>query len=98
MKQQKYQIAHMRLKNDNYREYWENQLQEFADHFIGNKLRGKPITGICYGRTDIRGMMSITLYDDRHCVPLQKQFESREIMLGFIQGFNQAFTEINDFY
>ena len=32
----------------------------------------------------------ITIFDSRHCVPMQKHFDSKDELLGFVVGFNQS--------
>lgn len=43
-----------------------------------------------YGKQDLRGGYSIYLSNASHCGVRQRIFESKEQMLGFIVGYNQA--------
>ena len=47
----------------------------------------KTIKAIEFGKQDIRGTPSITLIDNKSCVPHQKHFNSYAEMLAFIEGF-----------
>ena len=96
-----YQINHMRLNGDN-KHYWANQLKEFADFFTG-KLWGSShpriITEVQFGKQDIRGGFSIALVDEKHCIPRQKHFQSKDALLGFVEGWNMSDNNnINNFY
>ncbi len=80
----------MRLPKDN-KNYWERQLQLFADRMDATK-----ITEVQYGTQDIRGTESITLVDNRHCVPKQLHFENKLMLLGYVQGYNSAHADYYD--
>jgi len=67
------------------RVYWENQLKEFSNIFDPKKIKE-----VQFGKQDIRGSESITLIDNKDCVPSQKHFENKREMLGFICGYNSA--------
>jgi hypothetical protein len=91
----------MRLSGDN-KHYWANQLKEFADFFVG-KLWGSSdpriITKIQFGKQDIRGSFSIALIDQTNCIPRQKHFQSKDALLGFVEGWNMSENNnINNFY
>ena len=90
-----YRVNHMRLTGDN-KEYWANQLAEFSRRFINKEYgyNSKIIKGVDFGKQDIRGGFSICLIDEKNCIPKQKYFESKDQLLGFVQGFNNA--ECND--
>ena len=64
--------------------YWINQLQEFANRF------NDEIKSIAFGKQDLRGNPSITLFDTRHCVPGQMHFASNKELLSYVQGYNAA--------
>ena len=81
----------IRLPREN-KSYWENQLQEFADRFDTSK-----ITEVQYGKQDLRGTESITLHDKKNCVPYQKHFKNKDEMLGYVEGFNQAWEKHDSF-
>lgn len=42
---------------------------------------------IDFGKQDIRGSISITYFDHRHCVPKQQHFSDKSEMLGYIDGY-----------
>ena len=100
-----YQINHMRLTGQN-KSYWLNQLEEFSNRFVGNlwgvnsKTEHKRnIVEVQFGKQDIRGGFSICLIDDKHCIPKQKYFETKQALLGFVQGWNMCDNNnINNFY
>lgn len=85
----RYNICNMRLPSDS-KPYYQNQLQEFADH-MADKLG---TTLVEYGKQDIRGGFSICLYNDNHCVTQQRHFRDKSEMLGFIVGYNQALSNV----
>ena len=96
-----HQINHMRLNGD-YKHYWNNQLKEFSDFFVG-KLWGsshpRTITEVQFGKQDTRGGFSIALIDQKHCIPRQKHFSSKDALLGFVEGWNMSDnSNINNFY
>lgn len=65
--------------------YYEHQLKEFCKSFDSEKL-----ISIEFGKQDIRGLESITFIDKRHCVPLQKHFNNKWELLGFVCGWNEG--------
>lgn len=77
----KIQLANIRITGQD-KNYWLSQMQKFADKF------NDTITEVQFGRQDIRGGISITLFDNRHCIPKQKFFSSKGEMLGYIEGIN----------
>lgn len=74
----------IRLPKEN-KVYWENQLIMFCKHFDETQ-----ISGIDFGKQDIRGAFSITLFDHRSCVPRQLHFVNKDALLGYVQGFNES--------
>ena len=76
-------ICNMRLTSE--KPYWTNQLQRFAD-----SISREDIIEVQFGKQDMRGGFSITLIDNRHCVPRQRFFESKQAMLGFVEGWNSS--------
>ena len=90
-----YQINHMRLNGEN-KHYWLHQLAEFSRRFVNKEYgyNSRIIKGVNFGKQDIRGAFSICLIDEKNCIPKQKSFESKDQLLGFVQGFNNA--ECND--
>lgn len=67
------------------KQYWLNQMQQFA-----NRMNADKVKAVEFGKQDIRGTESITLVDNRNCVPMQKHFGSKKEMLAFIEGYNMA--------
>ena len=67
--------------------YWRNQLQEFSNRFDEEEY-----LHIAFGKQDIRGGFSITFNDHKHCVPQQIHFASRQMLFGYVQGYNAART------
>lgn len=81
----KHSIVNMRLTGIG-KNYYANQLAEFA-----SKINKKKYKGVQFGKQDIRGGISITLFDHNGCVPSQKHFNSKDEMLGFVVGVNTFF-------
>ena len=79
----KYRIL-IRLPHDS-KVYWEGQIIKFSDNFDPKKIKE-----VQFGKQDIRGSESITLINNKDCVPRQKHFDNRWEMLGFIAGYNEA--------
>jgi len=82
----------MRL-NGNAKPYWENQLEEFATRFVGSLYGShsqRTIIQVQFGKQDTRGGFSICLIDERHCIPKQKYFKSKDALLGFVEGWNMS--------
>jgi hypothetical protein len=100
----KYQVCNIRLTKN--KPYWENQLEEFSNRFIGkywgNKnsyAQGREIVSLYFGKQDIRGGNSICLVNSNGTISRQKHFESKDIMLGYIEGWNASGNnDINKFY
>ena len=89
---EKFVLCHMRL-NGNAKPYWENQLEEFATRFVGSLYGShsqRTIIQVQFGKQDTRGGFSICLIDERHCIPKQKYFKSKEALLGFVEGWNMS--------
>jgi len=70
--------------------YYKAQIEIFTERF-----NPKEILEIQFGKQDIRGSESITIFDNRHCVPRQMHFSNKWEMLGFIKGFNEAKENIH---
>jgi len=81
-----FQIVQMRLTGVD-AQYYRCQLAEFTERML---KKFPDVTNIQYGKQDSRGGFSITFFDNKHCVPMQRQFSSKELMLGFVVGYNQA--------
>lgn len=80
----KISTPNMRLRVSD-KTYILNQMQKFADRFDESQ-----VSRVEFGKQDIRGGFSITIFDLRHCVPKQKHFGSKEEMEGYIVGYNSA--------
>jgi len=70
--------------------YWLNQLQDFAD-----SLDEKKYSRVEFGKQDIRGGICITLFSLKHCVSKRWEFDSKDKMLGFVQGYNEVKEGLN---
>ena len=78
----KYTLSNMRLTGNN-KYYYASQMQQFAD-----KLDTVLYKSVAFGKQDIRGGISITLFDHKHGAPQQRHFSSKDEMLGFIVASN----------
>jgi len=68
-------------------EYW---LRYFVKKVTENS---KEIKLIAFGKQDIRGGISITFFDNSHCVPYQTFFCNKFELLGFVCGaVKQSYT------
>ena len=73
-------------------EAWQkNRLQMFAD-LLPDRLTDTDIKSICFGKQDIRGALSITIFDDRGCVPIQRHFENKTALMGYVDGWLAAYN------
>ncbi|MCK4870785.1 MAG: hypothetical protein KAS93_06720 [Gammaproteobacteria bacterium] len=72
--------------------YWEYQLQEFANN-IAERVECD-VNYIQFGKQDSRGALSITIFDHRHCVPMQRHFISKDALLGYVEGFNRGVSDV----
>ncbi len=88
----KISINSMRINGPDAR-YYKNQLQIFAD-YIGETVP-QNIQSVCFGKQDARGSLSITLFDENHCVPMQRHFRSKDHLLGFVCGYNHARMDVS---
>jgi hypothetical protein len=79
-----FSINHMRLPGDN-KAYWMHKLQAFS-----NLLAEYQVKSVAFGKMDIRGTVSIWLFDHNHCVPKQLHFANRDALLGYVQGYVDA--------
>lgn len=77
-------LSHLRLTGRN-KEYYKNQMVIFSRHFDDKKY-----TMIEFGKQDARGVNSITFIHVERYVPMQRHFDSKEEMLGYIVGYNTA--------
>jgi hypothetical protein len=79
----KLHIVNARLPTSEYKEYYINQLVIFASWFNDEK-----VSSLHFGKQDIRGGYSITLYYPNHCCTGLKYFGSMKELISFIEGFN----------
>lgn len=70
--------------------YIENQVKKFAVTYAESFRKRFTITAIQFGKQDTRGAPSISLVDQRDCVPDQRRFASDKEMFSFILGWNEA--------
>lgn len=78
------------------KEYYKNQLIIFGEN-INRYLQRTGIDKIKrveFGKQDSRGAISITLVSLRGTVPMQKHFNSKDELLGYVVGYNQAFKNV----
>lgn len=78
-----YKINRMRIIREP--EYWERQIQEFTTHFDKEIFRN-----IVFGKQDGSNGFSIAFFareGKRGCL---RAFESRDSLLGFVEGYNLA--------
>ncbi|RKZ35902.1 MAG: hypothetical protein DRQ41_15255 [Gammaproteobacteria bacterium] len=87
----KIRIGNMRISGPD-KQYHQNQLQIFADT-IASKV-DQTITRVDFAKQDMRGSLSITLFDDNHCVPMQKHFSSKDALIGYVCGYNHANRDV----
>lgn len=78
-------IHNFRETRDHYKTYINHVVNEFTQHY--GKNYGDNIKRIEYGKQDMRGAPSITLFNDKHCVPHQRHFSSNKEMFSFIEGY-----------
>lgn len=74
----------LRLPKDK-KPYYENLMRRFAGCFDENE-----VSSIAFGKQDMRGTESITLFDHRHCVLRQLHFANKHELLGYLEGFCDA--------
>lgn len=92
-------IRHSFRANRQYsKTYYDNITRRFAEVYcpaIKALRRIKEVTAIDFGKQDIRGAPSITIFDERHCVPHQQHFASNNEMIAFMQGYLEALDNGN---
>lgn len=71
--------------------YLDGLCEKFTPLFI-DALPSDNLRSIDFGKQDARGGPSITVLDDRGCVPYQKYFGSYKEMTSYMQGFVAAHT------
>lgn len=85
-------ISHsLRANNHVSKTYINNLLAEFAPLYVAKYLERYKhkdnILGVEVRRQDMRGCLSITLFNDKHCVPHQRHFLNQSECIAFMQGF-----------
>ena len=81
-----FKLLHLRLPTKD-KGYYNAVLSQFTE----NMLKQSPNCAyVEYGKQDARGGFSICLNNAEHCTISQRIFDSKEQMLGFIVGYNQA--------
>ena len=94
-----YALVSIRLTGTD-RVFYKNQLETFGEN-INRYLKRTgehTITRVEFGKQDSRGALSITLFNARHCVPMQKHFSSKDELLGYVVGYNRAFGNVKNKY
>lgn len=73
------------------RAYFDTLCSRFAPLYVA-AIMAQPaeITAADFGKQDMRGAPSITLFDKRHCVPQQKHFATYPEMAAYMEGFIDA--------
>ena len=80
-------IVNMRLTGND-KAFYRGHCEQMAEHIIA--ASDGFIINVQFGKQDIRGGFSVTLIDNRHCVPSQKFFATKQELLGYIVGYNEA--------
>lgn len=81
-----FKLLHLRLPEKD-KGYHNVVLSQFTQTIID---RFPDCAYVEYGKQDTRGGHSICLNNAEHCTISQRIFDSKEQMLGFIVGYNQA--------
>ena len=78
-------IVGMRITGTN-KNYYLHQLELFEQKMIDKGMA----TRVEFGKQDMRGVPSICLFNDNHCVTQQKHFDTKQELLGYVVGYNNA--------
>lgn len=78
-------IVNMRLTGVN-KKFYENQLAEFEELMIAKGMAYK----VEFGKQDIRGAFSISLYNGDNCIKQQRCFDTKQELLGYVVGYLSA--------
>ena len=78
-------LSNMRLVGPN-KHYWKNQLETYTEIICEE---GKACR-VQFGKQDIRGGFSICWFSLEGTVCKQIHFENKNVMLGYVQGFNDG--------
>ncbi len=76
----------------NDKQYYINQCQRYAETIASKHTDIKRVE---FGKQNIRGGISITLFNTKHYVPQQRHFNDKSEMLGFVVGFNHAIDNLD---
>lgn len=87
----KWSVVNNRLPRTEHMAYYINQLNIFCGWFDSEKVKY-----IHFGRQDIRGVPSITLFYQDGCCSGFKYFSSMKELIAYIEGYNQAKIEIKN--
>lgn len=80
-------ISHqLRANKQHVKTYINNLVNEFAPLYV-KSFKDKEIMGVEICKQDMRGCLSITLFDNRHCVLHQLHFLTQNECIAFMQGF-----------
>ena len=77
-------IVGMRITGTN-KNYYLHQLELFEQKMIDKGMA----TRVEFGKQDMRGVPSICLFNG-HCVTQQKHFDTKQELLGYVVGYNNA--------
>ena len=88
----KWSIVNNRLPKTEYKEYYINQLNIFCGWFNSKKIKY-----IHFGRQDIRGVPSITIFYPNHCCSGFQYFPTMRELISFIEGYNRAKQEYSQY-
>ena len=75
----------MRLTGKN-KKFYENQLTEFEGLLVDKGMAYR----VEFGKQDIRGAFSISLYDVDNRIKQQRFFETKQELLGYVVGYLSA--------
>lgn len=78
-------IVNARLPRDEYSEYYRNQLNQFCE-----ALKKEKTPHVQFGKQDIRGGHSITVFYPDSCCTGLKYFNTFKELLTFVEGFNAS--------
>ena len=78
-------IVGMRLTGKN-KKFYENQLTEFEGLLADKGMAYR----VEFGKQDIRGAFSISLYDGDNRIKQQRFFETKQELLGYVVGYLSA--------
>jgi hypothetical protein len=84
----------LRASKEYSKDYINNLLQEFSNLYVNsssNNINPAEVAYIQYMKQDIRGVLSITVFDHRNCVRVsQLHFNNQGELISFMQGYIHA--------